>query len=278
MSLSRDTLVWDAPTAILDFETTGLSAVAGDRVVEVAIIRTQGLDDPDPKHFQDLVYPDMAMPAVARNIHGIDDEMVMDAPLFSEVLPTIERMLNGAVFVAHNTRFDLDFLKRECWRMDREPPKVKYIIDTLPMARRHFGLPKCGLSALAKRMNIPLTNHHRAMADVKATLGIYREMLQAIDPEKQMTVGEMNDHIEDMGRDGTARSRFSKKLHAAARNGDRVEIDYTRIAGPGSLTTRRQITVQAFRPPNVDAWCHLRDQARVFRLDRIQRVEIVSNP
>ena len=276
MSLSRDTPVWEAPTAVLDFETTGLSAEGGDRVVEVAIIRSQGLDDPNPEAFQELVYPEMGIPASAWAVHGINDDMLMDAPSFDEVLPSIERLITDAVFVAHNARFDQDFLERECWRLGREGPKIHHTIDTLPMARRHFGLPRCALGALAQRMAIPLDNPHRAMADAMATLGIYRSMLCDIDPQHKMTIGDVIDHIEQMGREGQARSRFSRLLHAAARTGGRVEIDYTRIAGPGSLTQRRQITVQSFRPPIVDAWCHLREQPRVFRLDRIQRVEVIE--
>jgi len=276
VNLSPDTLVWDAPTAVLDLETTGLSAEAGERVVEVAIVRINRFDDPEPERFEQLVYPNMAMPTVARAVHGIDDKMVVDAPTFAEVLPTVERMIKGAVFVAHNASFDKGFIERECWRLGREGPEIPCIIDTLPMARQHFGLPQCGLGALASRMDIPLKNHHRAMADANATLGIYRAMVSEIDPDHTMTVGELKAHINGMGRGGPERSRFKRILQLAARTGDRLEIAYTRISGPGALTTRRQITVQSFRPPIVDAWCHLREQPRVFRLDRIQRVERVE--
>ena len=41
MSLLASQPIWDAPTAILDFETTGLSSAAGDRVVEVAVLRLE---------------------------------------------------------------------------------------------------------------------------------------------------------------------------------------------------------------------------------------------
>ena len=274
--INRETSIWNAPIAVLDFETTGLSVEAGDRVIEVAIVRAEGIHDPDPERYTELVYPEMQVPPRAWAIHGIDDNMLMGAPAFSEVVDNIERLLDGAVFVAHNAPFDQAFLEREFWRMDREAPDIPLTIDTLPMARRLFGLPQCGLGALAQRMEIPLNNPHRALADAEATLGIFRSMLAEIDPAQNMTIGNLIDHIESMKRDGDGRSQFRRMLHSAARSGDKVEIDYTRIAGPGSLTVRRQITVQSFRPPIVDAWCHLRDQPRVFRLDRIQRVQMVE--
>lgn len=270
--------VWEAPTAILDFETTGLSSAAGDRVVEVAILRLEGLNDPSPKRINTLINPGMSMPTRAWEIHGIDDEMLAGAPLFAHVEDEIHRALAGAVFVAHNTGFDLGFLKRECHRLGLEPPAIAQVVDTLPMARQRFGFPQCGLGALASRMKVPLTNHHRAMADVEATLGIYRTMLEAIDPGHTMSVQRLIAHVDGMRRDGEERRQLKSRLSKAATSGNRIEIDYTHVAGPGALTTRREITVQSYRPPLVDAWCHLRDEPRIFRLDRIQRVEPIATP
>lgn len=278
MSRLAEMSIWDAPTAILDFETTGLSSSSGDRVVEVAILRVEGLNDPNPKRFSSLVNPGMPMPQRAWQIHGIDDHMVKDAPLFAHLEQEIHSMVSNAVFVAHNTSFDLGFLKREYHRLGMEPPTIEQVVDTLPMARQRFGFPQCGLSALASRMKIPLKNHHRAMADVEATMGIYRTMLEAIDPEHNMSVERLIAHVSGMRRDGEERRAMKSRLSKAAGSGARIEIDYTHVAGPGALTTRREITVQAFRPPLVDAWCHLRDEPRIFRLDRIQRAEPVSVP
>ena len=109
------------------------------------------------------------------------------------------------------------------------------------------------------------------MADVEATMGIYRTMLEAIDPEHTMSVERLIAHVSGMRRDGEERRAMKSRLSKAAGSGARIEIDYTHVAGPGALTTRREITVQSFRPPLVDAWCHLRDEPRIFRLDRIQR-------
>jgi len=275
MSTLGSRCVWEAPTAILDFETTGLSSAAGDRVAEVAIIRTEGLDDPDPLRWSSLINPGIAMPTRAWQIHGIDDDMLRAAPPFARVADQILEMVNGAVFVAHNAGFDLGFLERECERVDLAPPHIEHSVDTLPMARQRFGFPQCGLGALATRMEIPLNNAHRAMADADATLGIYRAMLQEIDPGRAMTVERLIAHIDGMHRSGAERGQLKSRISQAAHTGNRIEIDYTHVAGPGALTTRRQITVKSFRPPLVDAWCHLRDEPRIFRLDRIQRVEAV---
>ncbi|MCI0634178.1 MAG: WYL domain-containing protein, partial [Actinobacteria bacterium] len=63
-------------------------------------------------------------------------------------------------------------------------------------------------------------------------------------------------------------------LRAAASAGERVEIDYYSF-GRDALSTRRvdpHSVFHAYGHWYVDAWCHLVDADRLFRVDRIQSV------
>ena len=80
MTAPDDNNVWQIPVAFLDFETTGLSVEAGDRVVEVAVIRANHMLDPNPTRYQRLVQPGMPVPKKSFEIHGIDDDMLANAP------------------------------------------------------------------------------------------------------------------------------------------------------------------------------------------------------
>ena len=276
MTVLEDTNIWRIPVAFLDFETTGLSAENGDRVVEVAIIRANGFDDPDPIQFQRLVNPGTAVPESAVAIHGIDDSMLADAPPFSTVLGDVEQLLSGALVVAHHAPFDVGFLQAECNHANQPMVSHGPVLDTLRLARAIFGFPSCGLSSLAARMNVPLTNHHRALADCTATFSVCKKMLECVDPTRRLSVRMLNERIEQMTQGGTRRGEMRQLFRQAAREHSTLEIDYTRIQGEGSLKTTRRITVQAWHPPNVEAWCHLRNEKRVFRLDRIQQVRLLS--
>ncbi|MAY80026.1 MAG: hypothetical protein CL930_04490 [Deltaproteobacteria bacterium] len=265
--------IWDVPTAVVDFETTGLSADGGDRIVEVAIVRGSGPNDSNPSIYSQLINPGMSMPTRAQRIHGISDVMVAQSPTFSDCFAEFKPLLDGAIFVAHNAPFDLRFLKRECSRASLPAPSLDSVVDTLTLARSVFGFPQCGLSSLADRMQEPLTAHHRALADATATYGIYRRMLESIDPYQQMTVRDLHAHMDDMARGGKDRIAMKSFFKQAALKKLTVEIDYTKVNGNGGLKTTRKITVNALRPPHVQAWCHLRQQDRKFKLERIQRAD-----
>jgi DNA polymerase III epsilon subunit family exonuclease len=264
--------IWTTPIAVVDVETTGLSATKGDRVVELAIVRAAHLLDPEPVEFSVLINPDMAMPATAERIHGISDQMLANEPRFSGVIDPMNALLEGAIFVAHNARFDLGFLEAECARCDVPPPKHGPVLDSLRVARTLFAFPSCGLSALSERMAVDLSNHHRALADAKATLQILRQMLVSADPNRQQSVTGFLEFLTQMRKGGQVRKEMKQQLRAAAKGKATLDIDYTKINGPGALTTTRRITVDSFQPPNIRAWCHLRDEQRVFRLDRIHRI------
>lgn len=88
---------------VIDVETTGFSPRLGDRVVEVAAVRMSRngavLDE-----WSTLVNPGRDVGAI--HVHGITAGEVLDAPTFREVAGDLVERLDGAVFVAHNLRFD----------------------------------------------------------------------------------------------------------------------------------------------------------------------------
>lgn len=87
----------------LDSETTGLSD--SDQVIEVAVLDTDG-----SPLLVSLVKPTIPVSPGARSVHGIEDDELANAPGFNEVLPELERMLNGRVVVVYNLEYDWQIL------------------------------------------------------------------------------------------------------------------------------------------------------------------------
>ena len=67
------------PLAIIDLETTGVN-LGIDRIIEIAIVRI-GLDGNQTVK-RNLINPEMPIPQITSDVHGITDEMVKDAPTF----------------------------------------------------------------------------------------------------------------------------------------------------------------------------------------------------
>ena len=273
-TLLLDMPVDQAPTAVLDFETTGLSPASGDRVVELAVYRHRPDGQGKRRTHKSLVDPGMPMPALAESIHHISDAELVGAPDFAAALPALRLMLADAVLVAHNARFDTGFLSAECHRLSLEPPALGPVVCTLDLARQYFGFSKCTLESLAIRTGVAQPKAHRALDDARVTFAVYQRLLQGVQLGfgRMPTVRELIETIDQLGKDGAARKQIEREIRVAAQTAAPIVVDYTARHGEGPLTRRRTLTVRSLDLPHVEAYCHLRGEVRVFNLRRIQRV------
>lgn len=113
----------DLEFVALDFETTGLEPRT-DRVVEVAACRFRA-DGAIVEEYATRIAPGRRRVGDSRFFHGLTDDDLRGAPGFGEAWPELRRLLSGAVVVAHNLRFEDDFLRHELHRIQvdlLEPP------------------------------------------------------------------------------------------------------------------------------------------------------------
>lgn len=179
----------EAVFAFIDVETTGLSPRTA-RVCEVAAINFRGAERVGT--LAELVNPGMPIPAEVTLIHGITDSMVKDSPSFGEVAPRLLAMLENSIIVAHNSEFDLKFLRAECERVGLKFPKL-YVIDTLLIARKNWKFQSNRLGNIAAELNIPNEGWHRALSDVEMTRKIFNHFISAFKTAGITTVAELNE-------------------------------------------------------------------------------------
>jgi DNA polymerase-3 subunit epsilon len=161
--------------AIVDIETTGGHAKR-DKITEIAIVLHNGREVVD--QYQTLVNPERSIPGYIAEMTGITDAMVADAPLFYEVAKDIVLKTEGAVFVAHNARFDYGFLKEEFARLGyaytrKQLCTVRLSRKLLPQLRSH------SLDSLIRHFGLDVKHRHRAMDDALATAEIFRRITHA---------------------------------------------------------------------------------------------------
>jgi DNA polymerase-3 subunit epsilon len=151
--------------AFIDVETTGAKPLT-DRVTEIAIIRFHA--DGTQSRWQSLINPGVAIPAEIQALTGITNAMVRDAPSFFEVRDDVRRMLESAVFVAHNARFDYGFIKNEFRRISEA--FTADVLCTVRLSRKLYpDADGHGLDALIHRHELHGFDRHRAMGDTEAT-------------------------------------------------------------------------------------------------------------
>lgn len=152
------------PYVVVDIETTGGNN-GYHRITEIGMVKMIGAEIVDS--WQSLLQPQRHIPSSITRLTGISNEMVADAPLFSEVADEIERFTEDCVFVAHNVNFDYGFIKQEFARLERDFRRPK-LCTVVQMRRAYPGLPSYSLASLTHHFSISMEQHHRAMSDARA--------------------------------------------------------------------------------------------------------------
>ncbi|WP_105169807.1 exonuclease domain-containing protein [Pseudoalteromonas sp. T1lg23B] len=153
---------------VVDIETTGGKSQF-DRITEIALVRIERGEI--VATWQSLVNPKRSIPKYITQLTGIDNNMVADAPEFSEIADQVTAMCEKAIFVAHNVNFDMGFLKQEFQRLGAVFSKPK--LCTVQLARKYLpGHSSYSLGKLCDALGIELKQHHRALEDATAAANI----------------------------------------------------------------------------------------------------------
>ena len=160
----------DLTYVVFDTETTGLLPERGDEIVQIAAVRIVNGRLVEGETFESFVNPGRPIPPAATAIHGVTDAMVADAPRILDAVARFHKFAAGAVLVAHNAPFDMEFLCRRESQLGIT--FANPVLDTVLLSAVVFGQGDVhSLDALAGRLNIslPPALRHTAMGDAVAT-------------------------------------------------------------------------------------------------------------
>lgn len=162
--------MFDEPVVYVDIETTG-GNYRSSRILEIAAIRVEA--GKITQTFHTILNPETRIPAHITSLTGITLADTHGKPTFAEIAPDLQVVLQGAIFIAHNVRFDYSFLKQEFTQIGEHfSPKllctVRLSRALYPMDRGH------SLTALIERHSINVSARHRALDDAQAILDFSR--------------------------------------------------------------------------------------------------------
>ena len=184
-----DTPLENASFSVVDVETTGLSANK-NRIIEIAIVKIENLKITNKLHY--LINPQTYIPPFITSLTGIDNDDVIGAPVFSEIVEEVINFIGETVLTAHNFPFDSSFLNTEFMLSGREFIN-EHSCCTLKIARNIYSdLQSKSLSSVANFLNLKNTNAHRALGDAEITAKVLLKMIKEIqDKDKIKTVEEL---------------------------------------------------------------------------------------
>lgn len=191
----------DLTYVVFDTETTGLLPSEGDEIVQLAAVRIVNGRRVQREFLDTLVNPGRPIPAASTEVHGITGAMVADAPPIDKAGRLFHRFAEGAVLIAHNAPFDMEFLRRHekaiGARFDHP------ILDTVLLSAVVFGGSEGhSLDALTHRLGItiPEEARHTALGDTVATADAFLRLLPMLKARGLSTFGDVLAEVRRHGR------------------------------------------------------------------------------
>ena len=164
----------------IDTETTGLKT-GGNDIIEISAIKFVNFRPVEI--FHTYLKPRNPIPASVTKINHISDDMVKDAPTFSQIKQSLQKFIDGFLLVAHNAPFDMKFLHVSGLNLEQHQGKV---YDTLRLARlkiRDYDgekLDSYKLEDMCVEQNIGCTDFHSSSSDALACGILFIDLIKMV--------------------------------------------------------------------------------------------------
>jgi DNA polymerase-3 subunit epsilon len=188
---------------VLDVESTG-GPIDKDAIIEIALFRYDG--DRITDQLISLVYTDRPIQPFVQKMTGIRQHMLRSAPRWHEIAKRVVEITEGAILVGHGVSFDYRMVKQEFERLGY--PYERSTIDTVNWSRKLFpGESSYKLTSLCESLGIWLPRNHRAGDDARATVDLFRKLLDK----------DVENRIRSLGEKGDAQEKPSERLQKLLR-------------------------------------------------------------
>lgn len=165
--------------AFVDVETTGMRPTY-DRIIEIGIVRVE--NDKVVAKFNKLLNPNQHLSPFIQQLTGITSAELQEAESFYDIKDEVAELLDDALFVAHNVRFDYGFVRSELKRHGlpftaKQLCTVKLSRHLYPTYRKH------NLTALINRHGFECERRHRAFDDAHVLWQFYQKVRNEFDED-----------------------------------------------------------------------------------------------
>ena len=201
-NLTRDLVFFDV-------ETTGLNVIR-DRILQIALIKYPK-NNADPQELTMLINPGVPISEESMAIHGFTPKDLANKPTFAQVSKQLFDFIGNADLAGYNAaRFDIPMLMEEFDRVGLEfDINSRRIID---VQRIFYKMePRTLKAALRFYCQKELTDAHDALADVRATIDVFKGQLQFYEG-KNLVDENANQIIEPIKNDMQILHDFTNDL------------------------------------------------------------------
>lgn len=232
---------------VLDTETTGFSH-EDDRLVEFAASRF----NPETGELLEqrlhlLINPQRPIPPDVSKIHGIDDELVKDKPVFTEIAEQVLAFAEGSTLVIQNAPFDIRFLNAELKRAKKTPldDVVKQVICTRRLSNLVRPGQPASLDKLCDLFSVDRTKRtqHGALIDCELLAKVYPHLARLAEEldrkvEKILPFRRNQELPQDIRELGNAHVALATIIKTLEMEQKRIETEVRKLTNGTSFTDR----------------------------------------
>ncbi len=164
----------DGSYSLIDLETSGFNPPQA-KILEIAILKINANGDVI-EEFSTLIDP-LSEDVGRTDIHGITPKMLKNAPTFEEATGSILKIIQNSILVAHNARFEENFLAYEFKVAGISLPSLP-ALDTLWLSRQIRDLENYKLDTVIASYNERIDQAHTALGDIRAMAKVFPRMLE----------------------------------------------------------------------------------------------------
>ena len=199
----------DEVFCIVDIETNG-SKPENSQIIEIGAVKIKNGEIIDT--FSELVKAKY-IPEFVQEITGISEKMVKNAKTQKEVLKKFKQFIGDAIFVAHDSYFDFNYIKSQLQK-EGLGELLNLEICTLTLSKKTIAATRYGLKYLTEELKLPKEKLHRALGDAKTTGRIMLIGLENLPKEIKNT----NDLINFAKGSRTIKNKILSKQKKKPRN------------------------------------------------------------
>lgn len=196
---------------IVDIETNGSSIKKGSQIIEIGAVKYKNGEIIDK--FESLVYA-KEIPPYIQEVTNITPLMLEDAPVLEAVLKEFKLFLEDDVFVAHDIKFDYNYISDSLEKYDLGKLQNRKLCS-IDLAKRTIDSPRYGLGFLKEELDIELENHHRAYDDAFATTQVFEKSLEALPVDKITNVEKLISFSKNSRTIASIKEKKQKELEEA---------------------------------------------------------------
>ncbi len=192
-------LLSEAKYVFFDLETTGLNPEQ-EEIIEFGAVVTNNGPYVIKESINILIKPTKAIASRITQLTAISAQTFIENESFSirEVWPKIRAIIKDAILVAHNAKFDWNFLQVVNQKLGY-PPLNNVVLDTVTIARALIQSRNYRLGTLAKKLDVTYEalNAHRALYDAdvlwKVFLFLYEKMQNLFQIQTDQDINKIHD-------------------------------------------------------------------------------------